>query len=115
MAKTKVIEKTSKKEAVKKVKKDIPAKVEVPETVAEAKNLEEKSYWQPTDDEVLLRSPELQDEFQRSDSWRVFRIMGELVGGFDDLATVTKGISIFGSARTKPDDPNYLAAVETSR
>ena len=88
---------------------------EEPKTVAEAKELEESSYWQPTEDEVLLRAPELQDEFKRSDSWRVFRILGELVGGFDDLATVTKGVSIFGSARTKEDDPFYQAAVETSR
>ncbi len=89
--------------------------IEEPKTVAEAIELEQKSYWQATEDEVLLRAPDLQDEFKRSDSWRVFRILGELVGGFDDLATVTKGVSIFGSARTNEGDPNYQAAVETSR
>src|SRR5688572_3847165 len=82
-----------------KIKKD--KKPGEPKTVAEAKVLEkEPEYWQLTDDEVLLRSPEPEDEYKTSDSWRVFRIMGEFVGGFDDLATITRGVSIFGSART---------------
>ena len=87
-----------------------------PKTVAEAKQLEEKTdYWQLTDDEVLLRSPNPEDEYKTSDSWRVFRIMGEFVNGFDSLATITRGVSIFGSARTHEDDPNYIAARETAR
>jgi len=40
--------------------------------------------------------------------------MGEFVEGFDELATLTRGISIFGSARSKPDDPDYKAAQETA-
>jgi uncharacterized protein (TIGR00730 family) len=40
--------------------------------------------------------------------------MGEFVQGFDDLATVTRGVSIFGSARIKPDHPHYKAAQETA-
>src|SRR5215216_3277262 len=87
-----------------------------PKTVAEAKTLEkEPAYWNLTDDEVLLRSPELEDEYKTSDSWRVFRIMGEFVGGFDSLATITRGVSVFGSARTKEEDPSYQAAMETGR
>jgi uncharacterized protein (TIGR00730 family) len=86
-----------------------------PSTVAEAKDQKEKSYWQTTEDEVLLRSPEPQDEFKTSDSWRVFRILGEFVGGFDSLGTVTRGVSVFGSARTKEDDVNYIAARETGK
>jgi len=87
-----------------------------PTTVAEAKQREViPGYWHQTDDEVLLRSPEPEDEYQASDSWRVFRIMGEFVGGFDSLATVTRGVSIFGSARTKERDPMYKAARETGR
>jgi uncharacterized protein (TIGR00730 family) len=97
-----------------RVKKDITKPTE-PETVAEAKEQETSSYWQVTEDEVLLRSPELQDEFKSSDSWRVFRILGEFVGGFDSLATVTHGVTVFGSARTKEDDPNYKAAYETGK
>src|SRR5712691_6010312 len=66
-----------------------------------------------TQDEQLLESPRL-DEFTHTDTWRVFRIMGEFVTGFDELATLTRGISIFGSARTKADDPDYGAAQETA-
>jgi uncharacterized protein (TIGR00730 family) len=87
-----------------------------PKTVAEAKQREVlPGYWHQTDDEVLLRSPEPEDEYKASDSWRVFRIMGEFVGGFDSLATVTRGVSIFGSARTKERDPMYKAARETGK
>jgi len=87
-----------------------------PETVAEAiKQNEEQGYWRLTDDEVLLRSPEPDDDYKTSDSWRVLRIASEFVSGFDDLATVTRGVSIFGSARTKPDDEYYKLARETGR
>jgi len=66
-----------------------------------------------TQDEQLLESPR-PDEFTHTDTWRVFRIMGEFVEGFDELATLTRGISIFGSARSKPNDPDYQAAQETA-
>ena len=66
-----------------------------------------------TQDEQLLESPR-PDEFTHTDPWRVFRIMGEFVEGFDELATLTRGVSIFGSARAKPGDPDYLAAQETA-
>jgi hypothetical protein len=89
--------------------------VSEPKTVAEAKTLEEKPYWQLTDDEVLLRSPEPEDEYKTSDSWRVFRILGEFVNGFDSMATITKGVSVFGSARTAENNEFYQAAVETGR
>src|SRR5215207_8110780 len=68
---------------------------------------------QVTQDEQLLETPRA-DEFTHTDTWRVFRIMGEFVEGFDDLATVTRGVAIFGSARTPPDDPFYAAAQETA-
>jgi uncharacterized protein (TIGR00730 family) len=66
-----------------------------------------------TQDEQLLESPR-PDEFTHTDTWRVFRIMGEFVEGFDELATLTRGVSIFGSARSKPTDPDYQAAMETA-
>ncbi|HEY7784724.1 MAG TPA: TIGR00730 family Rossman fold protein [Pyrinomonadaceae bacterium] len=66
-----------------------------------------------TQDEQLLESPR-QDEFTHTDTWRVFRIMGEFVEGFDELASLTRGISIFGSARTPANDPDYRAAEETA-
>jgi uncharacterized protein (TIGR00730 family) len=43
------------------------------------------------------------------------RIMGEFIEGFDTLASVEKGVTIFGSARTHPDDPQYQAAQEVAR
>ena len=66
-----------------------------------------------TQDEQLLESPRA-DEFTHTDPWRVFRIMGEFVEGFDELATLSRGIAVFGSARTRPDDPEYKAAQETA-
>jgi len=65
-----------------------------------------------TQDERLLETPR-GDEFLHTDTWRVFRIMGEFVQGFEDLAHITHGVAIFGSARTKPDHPEYQAAQET--
>lgn len=69
-----------------------------------------------TEDEKLLQHP-LQDAsaFTRSDPWRVMRIMSEFIEGFDALSEVQKGVTIFGSARTGPDDPYYHAARETAR
>jgi uncharacterized protein (TIGR00730 family) len=72
----------------------------------------------PTEDEQLLESPPPQPSeqlFLKSDSWRVLRIMGEFVWGFDNLADVSDGVTIFGSARTLPTDPYYDKAVETGR
>jgi len=71
----------------------------------------------PTEDEQLLESPPPQRPeqlFQKSDSWRVLRIMGEFVWGFDNLADVSDGVTIFGSARTPPTDPYYVKAVQTA-
>ncbi|MBI4409430.1 MAG: TIGR00730 family Rossman fold protein [Gemmatimonadetes bacterium] len=54
-------------------------------------------------------------DFTHTDPWRVFRIMGEFVEGFDTLANLGPAISVFGSARIKPDDPVYAAAEVTGR
>mgnify|MGYP006143796279 CR=1 FL=1 len=43
------------------------------------------------------------------------RIMGEFIEGFDTLSKVRRGVTIFGSARTGPDDPQYQAAQEVAR
>ena len=69
-----------------------------------------------TEDEKLLQSPSEDPlDFTKQDTWRVMRIMSEFVEGFDNLASVTKGVTIFGSARTHPEDPHYKAAQETAR
>ncbi len=104
-------------EANKTKQKKGSVKPAEPATVGEAIRFEEQvpEYWKLTDDEILLRSPEPDDDYKTSDSWRVFRIMGEFVNGFDHLATITRGVSIFGSARTDESDPYYAAARETAR
>ena len=49
------------------------------------------------------------------DSWRIFRIMAEFVEGFETMAKVGKAVTIFGSARTRPNDLFYQQAEETAR
>jgi uncharacterized protein (TIGR00730 family) len=68
-----------------------------------------------TEDAKLLQAPGPRDDFTRTDPWRVLRMTGEIIEGFDALASVEKGVSIFGSARTAPDDPQYHAATEVAR
>ncbi len=68
-----------------------------------------------TEDEKLLQQPGPRIDFTRTDPWRVMRIMGEFIEGFDTLASVDKAVTIFGSARIGPDDPHYDAAMETGR
>ena len=48
------------------------------------------------------------------DSWSVFKIMGELVEGYEKLSQLGPCVSIFGSARTKPDNEFYKETVEIS-
>jgi uncharacterized protein (TIGR00730 family) len=68
-----------------------------------------------TEDEKLLQTPPPGDSFTRTDPWRVMRITAEFVEGFDTLASVDRGVTVFGSARTSPEDPHYAAAQEVSR
>ena len=49
---------------------------------------------------------------KEKDAWSVFKIMGELVNGYDQLDAVGPCVSIFGSARTKPDNMYYQQAEE---
>ena len=61
-----------------------------------------------TADLSLLRRPAPGDV--AGDPWRALRILSEFVEGFEALASIPPGISVFGSARTGPDDPMYEAA-----
>ncbi len=54
------------------------------------------------------------EEFHYEDIWRVFRIMAEFVEGFETMGRIGKAISIFGSARTLPEDRYYKMAEELS-
>ena len=70
----------------------------------------------PTEDEELLLGPPARDpSFTHTDPWRVLRIMGEFVAGFDALADVGPAVSIFGSARLPPRDPFYGLTVAVAR
>src|SRR5262249_4077276 len=68
-----------------------------------------------TEDEKLLQTGQNLEDFRQTDTWRVMRIMGEFIEGFDNLAQISKGVTIFGSARTHPEDPQYQAAYEVAR
>ena len=74
-----------------------------------------------TEDERFLASA-LREEIEQSpllmlgkDAWRVFRIMGEFVEGFEELASLGPAVSFFGSARVPPSDAMYQRCVETAR
>jgi hypothetical protein len=47
---------------------------------------------------------------RKEESWRLFRIMGEFVEGFDSLADYLPAVTVFGSARTAPEHPDYETA-----
>ena len=59
---------------------------------------------QPVDDGTLTRQ-----------SWKVFQIMAEFVEGFEKLSSIAPSVSVFGSARTQPDDQYYQLAESISR
>ena len=59
---------------------------------------------QPVDEGILTR-----------ESWRVFQIMAEFVEGFEKLSSIAPSVSIFGSARTRPDDEYYQLAESIAR
>ena len=52
------------------------------------------------------------DETITKDSWMIFKIMAEFVDGYEKLAKIGPCVSIFGSARLKPEDEYYEMAVE---
>jgi uncharacterized protein (TIGR00730 family) len=75
-----------------------------------------RDYTEPmTEDEKLLQTPPSGESFTKTDPWRVMRITAEFVEGFDNMASVEKGVTIFGSARISPDDPHYAAAEQVAR
>lgn len=52
------------------------------------------------------------NEIKSNDSWAIFKIMAEFVNGFENLSKIGPCVSIFGSARTKPDHKYYKIADE---
>jgi uncharacterized protein (TIGR00730 family) len=69
---------------------------------------------QLTEDERLLETVEDARAIGQ-DAWRVFRIMGEFVEGFEEMGEIGAAVSIFGSARVGPEDPMYVQCAETAR
>lgn len=55
------------------------------------------------------------NEIKTNDSWAIFKIMAEFVEGYEKMSRIGPCVSVFGSARTNPDNEYYLKAVETSR
>jgi uncharacterized protein (TIGR00730 family) len=68
-----------------------------------------------TTDQRLLAGPSKDTDWLHGDPWRVMRIQSEFVEGFGALAEIGKAVSVFGSARTKPDHPDYALAVAVGR
>lgn len=56
--------------------------------------------------------PKSWNEIRTNDSWGIFKIMSEFVNGYESMARLGPCVSIFGSARTKPDNPYYELAEE---
>ncbi len=52
------------------------------------------------------------NQLAKEESWRLFRILGEFVEGFDSLTGIEPAVSIYGSARIKPEDKLYAQTVE---
>jgi uncharacterized protein (TIGR00730 family) len=69
---------------------------------------------QDEEKEFLSASKKIDYDFRRTDPWRVMRIQGEFVDGFDTLADTGPCISFFGSARTEPENIYYKAAEKTA-
>jgi len=58
-------------------------------------------------DKALLERNAIEELSHHADPWRVLRILSEFVEGFDALGEVGPAVTVFGSARSKPDDPYY--------
>lgn len=54
------------------------------------------------------------NEVRTNDSWAIFKIMSEFVNGYETMGRIGPCVSIFGSARTKPDNKYYLQAEEVA-
>lgn len=57
----------------------------------------------------------IRDIDEKQDAWRIFRIMGEFVEGFERLALRTNSVTIFGSARTNENHPHYKTAYKMGK
>jgi hypothetical protein len=68
-----------------------------------------------TDQRLLESDGSGSTDWLHQDPWRVHRITSEFVAGFETLAEIGPAVAVFGSARTKPDSPEYQSGVEVGR
>lgn len=65
------------------------------------------------DDKVISAfKPRTWNDIRTDDAWRIFKVMAEFIDGFDMLSRIGPCVSIFGSARTREDDPYYQLTQE---
>ncbi|MDP8566629.1 TIGR00730 family Rossman fold protein [Methylophilus aquaticus] len=64
---------------------------------------------------TMIEPELLNGDSDSHESWRAFEIMAEFVGATENLKAITPAVSIFGSARTKPDHPYYKQTEEIAR
>ena len=73
-----------------------------------------KRKYKHSDRELLKAIYKLKEDFTSTDPWRILRIQGEFVEGFDALSKIGPAVAIFGSARFTPDNYYYQAAVSVA-
>ncbi len=71
--------------------------------------------WIPERTSTMAERQYLIDAMTVQDSWRLFKILGEFVDGFENLSDIYPAVSIFGSARVREGDENYEKTVIIAR
>ncbi|ALJ01277.1 hypothetical protein DC20_06735 [Rufibacter tibetensis] len=85
------------------------------ESLQEAKKIAKQDSNFSSEDDKRIReafTDKNWNEIKIADSWQIFKVMSEFVEGFEKMAKIGPCVSIFGSARTKPDNPYYIMAEE---
>jgi uncharacterized protein (TIGR00730 family) len=90
---------------------ELPSRAPMPEQQRGQTVLRRGQATATTTDQRLLDSRGATD-WVHTDPWRVLRIQAEFVEGFGTLAPIGPAVSVFGSARTPRDDPEYARGVE---
>ena len=60
-------------------------------------------------------TPEVNDSTLTRESWKIFQVIAEFVEGYERLVHIKPSVSIYGSARVKPDHAYYKLAVDTAK
>jgi uncharacterized protein (TIGR00730 family) len=84
-------------------------------TISDLREQEHGERTTQLDDEQRIRKAFVDkdwNEIKIADSWQIFKVMAEFVEGFEKMSKIGPCVSVFGSARTKPDNPYYQLAEE---